>query len=104
MGVDMNTHSQVVTTADELVAATRNSMVRQISVRGNISNAPSIRLAPGQQLVGVGEKAEILFSPGIDGLQLTTDNEVRDLQLLASPDRRAIFNHTTVDSLGHLHI
>jgi hypothetical protein len=41
---------------------------------------------------------------GIDGLQLTSDNKVRGLQLLASPDKRAVFNDTTVDSLGHLHI
>jgi hypothetical protein len=32
-GEAMNTLQQVVTTSDELVAATKNAMVRQISVR-----------------------------------------------------------------------
>ncbi len=100
----MNTQQQVVTTSDELVAATKNAMVRHITVRGNLSNTPSIRLAPGQQLVGEGDQTEILFSTGIDGLQLTSDNQVRGLQLQTSPDKRAIFNDTTVDSLGYLHI
>lgn len=100
----MNTKQQIVTTSDELVAATKNAMVRQITVRGNLSNTPSIRLAPWQHLVGEEDQAEILFLTGIDGLQLTSDNHVRGLQLLTGPDKRAIFNDTTVDSLGHLHI
>jgi hypothetical protein len=98
----MNTQQQVVTTPEELVAATKNAMVRQISVRGNLSNTPSIRLAPGQQMVGEEDQAEVFFSTGIDGLQLSSDNQVRSLHLRTSPDKRAIFNDTTVDSLGHL--
>jgi hypothetical protein len=98
----MDTQQQVVTTSDELVAATKNAMVRHITVRGNLSNTPSIRLTPRQQLIGEGDQAEILFLTGIDGLQLSSDNQVRSLHLRTSPDKRAIFNDTTVDSLGHL--
>jgi hypothetical protein len=98
----MNTPQQVVATPDELVAATRNPRVRQIMVRQNLSNTPSIRLAPGQQLFGEGDRPEVIFSAGIDGLQLTSDNQVRGIRLQTSPDRRAIFNDTTVDGLGHL--
>ena len=100
----MNTHQEIITTSDELVAATKNAMVRQITVRGNLSNTPSIRLAPGQQLVGEGDQTEVLFSAGVDGLQLTSDNQVRGLNLRTSLDKRDIFNDTTVNTLGHLHI
>jgi hypothetical protein len=77
----MNTPQQVVATPDELVAATRNPRVRQIMVRQNLSNTPSIRLAPGQQLFGEGDRPEVIFSAGIDGLQLTSDNQVRGIRL-----------------------
>ena len=91
-----------VTTSDELVAATRNTGIRHITVRGSLADAPSVRLAPGQALRGETDQAEIVFATGADGLQLTSDNQVRSIRLSASPDKRSIFNDTSVDGLGHL--
>lgn len=51
---------------------------------------------------GEDEGAEIHFVAGIDGLQLTSDNAVRNVHVEVTPDRRAIFNDTGVDTLGHV--
>lgn len=101
-GNAINSEERAVTTSDQLVAATNNASVRHIMVRGRLTNVPSVRLAPGQALRGESEGAEIFFTAGVDGLQLTSDNRVRCLHLQASPDKRSIFNDTSVDSLGHL--
>lgn len=98
----MNPEKRDVTTSEELIAATKNAGIRQITVRGSLTNAPSVRLAPGQTLRGESDQAEILFAAGVDGLQLTSDNQVRCIQLRASPDKRSIFNDTSVTGLGRL--
>jgi hypothetical protein len=63
---------------------------------------PTLRLQPGQMLVGANEKSSIHFAAGQDGLQLMANNRVENLQLVADPDRRAIFNDTSVAGLGRL--
>jgi len=89
---------------DALITATLNPSVRRIVVRGQLKNAPTLRLAPGQSLHREGDLASIEFANGVDGLQLSTDNEVSGLQLTASPGKRAIFNDTTVASLGRMRL
>ena len=93
-----------VTTADQLAAAAGKPDAHRIVVRGHLSDVPSFRLAPGVVLEGEDGSAAISFVKGSDGLQLTTDNEVRGVALHASADRRAIFNDTSVASLGRLGI
>ncbi|HEY5265086.1 MAG TPA: hypothetical protein VIJ37_08835 [Steroidobacteraceae bacterium] len=97
----MNVQERVVATANELVAATKDASIRKITVRGNLTDTPSLRLAPGQALCGVDDLAAIHFA-GVDGLQLTSDNQVRRISLQTAPDKRAIFNDTSVTSLGHM--
>src|SRR5512136_1142843 len=98
----MNSEKWTVTTTEELIAATKNASVRKIAIRGRLLNAPSVRLMPGQELCGGSDQAEILFEAGVDGLQLTSDNQVGCIQLRASPDKRAIFNDTSVAGLGYM--
>jgi hypothetical protein len=98
----MSSEERVVATVSDLVSATRSREVRKITVRGRLIDAPALRLSPGQVLRGEGDGAEIQFAAGGDGLQLTTDNQVHDLHLHATPDRRAIFNDTSVEGLGRL--
>lgn len=93
-----------VATSDELVAATRDPAVRRIVVHGKLENVPSVRLAAGQILCGEDERCSIAFAEGGDGVQLSTDNEISTLQLVASPDKRAIFNDTAVASLGRMRL
>jgi hypothetical protein len=98
----MNSQEKAVTTVDELIAATRDETLRQLVVRGSLRDAPSIRLAPGQSLRGDGDAAAISFAAGADGLQLSSDNHIHDIRLNASENKRAIFNDTSVASLGRI--
>ena len=98
----MDSKTALVTSVEQLLEAAQDTDVEQIIVRGAISQVPSLRLSPGQRLVGEQESAALLFRPEIDGLQLTTDNEVRDLQLQVSSQRRALFTDTSEQTLGRL--
>ena len=51
-----------------------------------------------------GEQFTLCFVPGVDGLRLSADNHVSSLSLLASPDRRAVWNDAAVSNLGTLHL
>ena len=88
------TVGQPVFQVDELVAAGRNSEAKRIVVRGEVSNVPSVRP----------EHSSIAFADGFDGVQMSTDNEISTLRLLASPTQRAIFNDTSVASLGRMRL
>jgi hypothetical protein len=73
-------------------------------IRGSLTNVPSIRLSPGQSLSGESEAAAIEFASGADGLQLSSDNRLHNIRLNASVDKRAIFNDTSVESLGRIEL
>jgi hypothetical protein len=103
-GTTLSSPPQFIATAEQLVALTKEPRARHLVVCGNLANVPSIRLAPGQTLTGDADDASIAFVQGVDGLQLSTNNEVRSLRLEASADRRAIFNDTSVESLGRIRL
>ena len=96
-GATMSSPPQFIATAEQLVALTKEPRARHLVVCGNLANVPSFRLAPGQTLTGNGDNASISFAKGVDGLQLSSNNEVRNLRLEASAGQRAIFNDTSVD-------
>jgi hypothetical protein len=100
----MGTFEKTATSVGELIALTKDASVRLIVVRGDLANAPSVRLSPGQSLRGDGGQTRIVFADGADGLQLSSDNRVHNIYLGASPDKRAIFNDTTVSSLGRIEL
>ena len=103
-GATTTSPAQFISTAAQLVASTKEPGARHLVVRGNLANVPSFRLAPGQALTGDGDNASISFVKGVDGLQLSTNNEVRSLRLEASADRRAIFNDTGVERMGRIRL
>ncbi len=98
----MNVLDKSVTTSDALIAATKDQTVRKITVSGHLTNAKSVQLSPGQSLCGADKNATITFASGADGVQLSSDNQIHDLRLEADPNERAIFNDTTVASLGRI--
>lgn len=100
----MHTNEKAATTVDELIALTKDTSVRWITVRGDLAKAPSVRLSPGQSLRGDGDRTRITFVDGTDGLQLSSDNRVHNIHLRASPDKRAILNDTTMSSLGRIEL
>jgi len=86
----------------ELVSAVRDEGVREIHVAGMLAGVPTLHLAPGQSLIGDGEGSQVTFAPGVDGVRLSRDNEVRALTLAVDVDRRALFNDTTHPTLGRV--
>lgn len=100
----MSSAEKVVTSAETLVAAVADSGIEQIVVSGRLTDVPLIRLAPGQSLGGADESAAISFRAADDGVQLSTDNSVRNIQLNASPEKRAICNDATVPTLGRIEL
>src|SRR6478609_6259113 len=79
-------------TVEQLVAATKDSNIRQIAVHSDLANASSISLSPGQSLRGEGDDVAITFAAGTDGLQLSSDNRIHNIRINASVGKRAIFN------------
>jgi hypothetical protein len=92
-----------VATAADLLEAAENAEVRRIVVVGDLIDVPVLRLSPGQTLAGAGT-ASIRFAETQDGLQLSADNEVKNLQLTADPNCRALFNDTGIDALGRIRL
>src|SRR5258707_3366659 len=103
-GTTMSSPPQFIATAEQLVALTQEPRARHLVVCGNLANVPSFRLAPGQTLTGNGDNASISFAKDVDGLQLSSDNEVRNLHLEASARRRAIFKDTSGARLGTIQL
>jgi hypothetical protein len=100
----MNVPEKSVTTSGALVAATKDKNVQQIVVSGHLMDAPSVRLSPRQALRGADKSATITFADGADGVQLSSDNQIDELRLEAAPNKRAVFNDTTVASLGRIEL
>ncbi len=90
-----------VTSTAELVEAVQAIGSVTIEVRGTLENVPSLKLNPGQKLVGT-SGASVYFESGQDGLVLTTDNIVENLELHTNPERCALCNDTTGEGFGLL--
>jgi hypothetical protein len=93
---------RTVSTEDELVAAVAEA--ERIVVQGAIAMGQSVQLVPGQRLAGSGDDAALVFAAEMDGVRVGRDNEVVGLRIQVDPDRRAVFNDTTVDDLGTIQL
>ncbi len=101
----MDSHqARKVSSTTELVSAAADERVREIRVAGALAGVPTLRLAPGQSLVGEGEEAQVAFAAGIDGIELSRDNAVKALTLAVDVDRRVLFNDTSRSTLGRMEL
>src|SRR5262245_50965426 len=100
----MSAGQKAVTTGDAFVTATQDKNIREIVASGHLKGIPAVRLSPGQVLRGADKNATITFANGADGVQLSSDNQIDGLRLETAPDKRAIFNDTTVASLGRIEL
>lgn len=92
-------------TVPELLAAVSDPGMRRIEVAVTLTEVPSLRLAPAQELCGTGHaEVALFFVAGADGLQVSTDNCVRDLGLYASEASRVLCNDDSVSTLGVLEL
>ena len=97
----MNAMVRVAMTAAGLSEAAQAADNATIEVQGALDHAPSLRLKPGQALRGA-PGASIRFVPGQDGVVLTADNSVENIELLADPERCALLNDTNTAGFGRL--
>jgi hypothetical protein len=95
---------RMVSSAEELLAAARDTQVTTITVERDIAELPVLQLAPGQSLRGVEARPTLRFRAGQDGVQLSSDNAVSGLRLVCDPGARAVLNNTAVSSLGRIEL
>ena len=100
----MSTQERRVSTVSELQSAAADATARKIVVGTAIGGVPTLRLSQGQTLTGIDAQVAVRFAPRSDGLELSADNRVEGLQLIADADKRAVFNDTRVDALGQLEL
>jgi hypothetical protein len=93
-----------VATSDALLAAIADANIKTITVTQDLAGVPPLRLSPGQTLRGGDPHPTIRFRSGGDGLQLSSDNEIRELRLSCDPACRAVYNDTAVAHLGRLEL
>jgi hypothetical protein len=86
----------------ELLDAAADSSISRIHVKASLSGVPAFRLSPGQTLCGVGEDTRIEFEAGGRGIELSTDNHVEQLELVADADQPVLYNDAGVDRLGRM--
>jgi hypothetical protein len=78
--------------------------VRKVVVSGHLGNVPSLHLSPGQSLCGAAEDSKIAFADDADGVELTSNNAICNIHLCADLEQRAIFNDTSIASLGRVRL
>src|SRR6516164_8220828 len=77
----MNSPERRAATAAELAAANMNPGVTDIIVTESLAALPTLRLAPGKNLRAASAGTTLRFAAGQDGVQLTSDNRVENLEL-----------------------
>jgi hypothetical protein len=98
----MNEQERRISTASELSEAAASTSVRHIIATESLSGLRSLRLSPGRTLTGDGAGVTLRFAPGEDGVQLSSDDTVENIEVHTDLSRRALFNDTQVGSLGRL--
>ena len=98
----MSREERKVSTAPELASAAANAGIATIIVTETLTGLRTLRLSPGKTVIGGGEGVALSFAPGEDGVQLSSDDAVENLELRTDTDRSALFNDTQVEHLGRL--
>jgi hypothetical protein len=94
---------KTVSTVGELLSAAKDNRVESIVVAADFSDVPGFDLLPGQTIHSApGQQFTLTFADEIDGIQLSSDNSVLYLDLHVSPNRRAIWNDSSVTTLGRI--
>jgi hypothetical protein len=93
----------VVSSVADLMDAASDPYVQTIVVAADLRDVPSVRLAPGKTLLGsAGDRSSLRFAQNTDGICLSTNNTVANLDLIAQENRCAIWNNDSVSTLGTL--
>ena len=94
--------SRLVATTRELLEATLDTSTCEIRVAGELSDLPVLQLRPDISLRGDDPSSILRFAADADGVQLSADNVIAELEIVVDPDRRAVFNETSYPTLGRI--
>lgn len=95
--------TKLVNSTDDLVLAASDEGIGHIIVAGDLDDVPTTRLLPGQSLRSHPDQSHTLtFRENTDGIQLSSGNVLSGLRLIASPNRRAVWNDVSVEDLGRV--
>jgi hypothetical protein len=101
----MDGQTKLVNSTRELVLSASDQGVREIIINADLDDVPSIKLLPGQGLrANSGQHPTLTFRENTDGIQLSSENVVSGLRLIASTKRRAVWNDSSVEDLGTIGI
>ena len=93
--------SRRVNSADGLSAAANDEEIREIIVTTDLDSIPSTHLLPGQTLRSdSAEVPTLTFRQNVDGVCLSSNNTLAGVDLVTSPEKRAIWNDYSVAGLG----
>lgn len=98
----MTSQERKVETTAELAAAAAAAGATDIVVAANLTGLSTLYLSPGKTLKGAAPGITLAFAAGQDGIQLSSDNGVENLELHTDVSKRALFNDTKVGHLGRL--
>jgi hypothetical protein len=92
-----------VSSIAELLSAAKDNRIAAIVLAADLADVPTFDLLPGQTLRSAsGHRFALAFSPGVDGVRISSDNSIQLLDLRASPDKRAISNDSSLPTLGRI--
>ncbi len=91
---------RLITTADQLIEATKDKTARYLIIRNDLSNLPCLSLQPYQSISGEFDGKTLSFINDSDGFCLSKGNELKNLKITTSPHKRAIFQNPEVESMG----
>ena len=99
----MRTKTRRVNSVEDLVGAAGDNQAREILLTTDLSEAPPIALLPGQELRSdSGGPRTLTFPEHSDGVRLSADNRIEGVNIVTSPERRAIWNDYSVPRLGKI--
>jgi hypothetical protein len=98
----MTDKEREVESAEQLAAAVADPEITDILVTQNIPRLETVRLPPGKSLRGKKADVTLSFVPQVDGVQLSSHNQVENLELHTDAARCALFNDTQLEGLGRI--
>lgn len=102
-GAPVQTKTRRVNSVEGLVGAASDNQTREIVLTTDLNETPPIGLLPGQELRSdSGEPRTLIFREHSDGVRISSDNRIEGVNIVTSPERRAIWNDYCVGSLGEI--
>lgn len=96
-----NVKTVQVSSASELNHAIESGDAATVQIQVAITSIPQpLLLKPGVKLEGVSHGAALVFEAGQDGIRISKDNSIENLELKTDPNRSAVYLHD--GSLGRL--